>query len=171
MTSAFHTHTQYIPTLFILYEFFLRCIQLIAIFIYSIYTKIKKEVVMKIFHVCMIIGCGVAMAPLAAMGSKTKPATEVREPKVLPESTPVSAISNSSEPSKAPMPTAQPVKLIENTASVNQKNHDEMTAPVAAAVTKADDKGDASKQTKKSSNKKNGKSKKAASKRNQSKKK
>jgi hypothetical protein len=69
------------------------------------------------------------------------------------------------------MPTALPVKLIENTAGVNQKVHDEMTAPVAAAVTKVDDKGDASKQTKKSSNKKNGKSKKAATKKNQSKKK
>ena len=162
MANAFHTHTQYIPTLFFLYEFFLRCIQLIAIFIYSIYTKIKKEVVMKIFHVCMIIGCGVAMAPLAAMGSKSKPATEFREPKVLPESTPVSAISNSSEPSKAPMPTAQPVKLIENTSGVNQKVHDEVTAPVAAAVTKADDKGNASKQAKKSLKNKAANPKKAA---------
>lgn len=40
--KVFHTHIQYIPTLFILYEFFLRCIQLIAIYLYSIYTKIKK---------------------------------------------------------------------------------------------------------------------------------
>lgn len=126
---------------------------------------------MKIFHVCMIIGCGVAMAPLAAMGSKSKPATEVREPKVLPESTPVSATSSSSEPLKASRSTAQPVKLIENTADANQKVHDEMTAPAAAAVTKADDKEGASKQTKKSSNKKTGKSKKAAGKKVQSKKK
>lgn len=131
---------------------------------------------MKIFHVCMIIGCGVAIAPLAAMGSKSKPATEVREPKVLPESTKASAPSCPPETSKTSTTTpaatnTQAVKLIENTSDANQKVHDEMTSSMGESVAKADGNSDGSKKAKKSSNKKAGKAKKAAGKKTQSKKK
>jgi hypothetical protein len=123
---------------------------------------------MKIFHVYMMIGFCMAISPLAAMGSKSKPAVEVREPKVFPESTPASAPCPP-EPTKASTTDTKPEKLIENTADANQKLHDEMTAPTAAAATKADDKGDVSKKNAKKSPKR--KAKKPSSKKAQSKKK
>lgn len=116
---------------------------------------------MKIFHLCIIITFGIGLTSIAAMGSKCKPATEVKEPKVLPESTAASAISSTVVvPAVA---TNTPVKLIENTTEDNQKVHKELPAEGDSSK-KTDGSGDSSKKAQKTPKKKTEKAKKTSGK-------
>jgi hypothetical protein len=118
-----------------------------------------------------MLGCGVMLTPLAAMGSKSKPATEVSGPKVLPESTPATAPTADHVQASAPSSTNTPVKLIENTADSNQKVHDALPGVDESAKTAQNTKGGESKAKKssKKAKKKSSKAKKASAKKSKSK--
>lgn len=74
---------------------------------------------MKLFNLTIALAFSLTLA--AGMGSKSKPATPVDEPKVLPESTRPSA------------PLNEPVELIENTAEDDQKVEKDLDKSTASS--------------------------------------
>lgn len=71
---------------------------------------------MKLFSMTAVLAFSLTLA--VGMGSKSKPAIPTEEPKVLPESTRVSA------------PINTPVELIENTVEDNQKIEKDLGKPI-----------------------------------------
>jgi hypothetical protein len=79
---------------------------------------------MKLLNIGMMFAFSLTF--VAGMGTKSKPAPVVEEPKVLPESTRVSA----------PAAVNTPVQLIENTAEENKKVDEALNTPTSDSTDK-----------------------------------
>jgi hypothetical protein len=79
---------------------------------------------MKLLNLGFVVATSLTL--VAGMGSKSKPATVKEEPKVLPESTRVSA----------PAAVNTPVQLIENTAEENKKVDEALNSPTPESTDK-----------------------------------
>lgn len=79
---------------------------------------------MKLLNIGMMVAFSLTL--VAGMGSKSKPAPVVEEPKVLPESTRVST----------PAAVNTPVQLIENTAEENKKVDEALNTPAPDSTDK-----------------------------------